>query len=345
MRTEALLSALLFFTLAQLTASGACAQSLPTKKEAEALLQRAAEATDFQASDTPPFHLVAQVHYEIGGHPFDGSYELFWASPDRHRENFSMGTMMETEVALGDKLYVLRNTTTMTLPFWSIRLALRSPRHLLYGTKPNVDRVYSSQVRGENRTCVDSSDESLVREICFDPVSNQIVFLSHKLPVCSHCENLPKSLRDSFGLEMSEFLSLGTKLFPRRIIRNDFDLRIDLETKTIEQAISFAQDVFTPPVGAESRDWCSKPDTKGKLSWTFGPLVKVNPPGSIVAYYVLVGRDGKVEKSIPLRSGGISVDERLNQWFRGSRFPVLSCGNKAIEYETVQYAPIQVRRH
>src|SRR2546427_12097862 len=117
MRTVAFLTAPLFLTLAQLTASVACAQSLPTKKEAEALLQRAAEAADLRDKDTPPFHLVARIHYEIGGHPFDGSYELFWASTDRHREDFSMDTARETEVALWDRLYVLRNTTTMTLPF------------------------------------------------------------------------------------------------------------------------------------------------------------------------------------------------------------------------------------
>jgi hypothetical protein len=47
----------------------AAGQSLPTKKEAELFLQKAGKAADLRANDTPPFHLVATVHYTIGPQP------------------------------------------------------------------------------------------------------------------------------------------------------------------------------------------------------------------------------------------------------------------------------------
>lgn len=105
--------ALLTIVLSDPSFSSLHAQTLPTKQEAEDLLQKAAEAADLWTSDAPPFHLFASVHYELAGQPSDGTYDLLWVSPDRYREHFTMRTANEVQIAAGNKLYISRNTSTL----------------------------------------------------------------------------------------------------------------------------------------------------------------------------------------------------------------------------------------
>jgi outer membrane lipoprotein-sorting protein len=67
------------------------AQSLPSKKEATALVQKAMETTKLKVEGVP-FHLVAKIHYEAYSRTSDGSYELLWSAPDRFREEFRLDT-------------------------------------------------------------------------------------------------------------------------------------------------------------------------------------------------------------------------------------------------------------
>jgi tetratricopeptide (TPR) repeat protein len=57
------------------------AQSVPTNKEAAPLVEQAAQAANLTTTGSPPFHLVAQVQYELGGESAEGNYELRQAAP------------------------------------------------------------------------------------------------------------------------------------------------------------------------------------------------------------------------------------------------------------------------
>src|SRR5208337_2874213 len=89
-------------------------QTLPSKGEANKLLQKAIESQNLQSAGKPPFHLVAHVRYNFLGETSDGVYEILWAAPDRFRETYQLGRMTETDVALGDKIHISRNTPTCT---------------------------------------------------------------------------------------------------------------------------------------------------------------------------------------------------------------------------------------
>jgi hypothetical protein len=337
----------LLFLLAQMDYRLVGAQALPTKKEAALLLQQAAQATNLSTSDTPPFHLVAVVHYEIGGESADGKYELLSASPDRFREDFRVGSIAETDVALGDKLYIMRNTPTMTLPLWSVRKSIVSSKYFISGLEPKVKRVYSAP-DGKNQACVDSSTQFVRRQTCFDLATHKAVsFNANAMSSDSVSMSPVRELKNLSVIELGDFVDMSAKRYPLRIHRQEMDEKIDLKIEKLEQVKSFGDGVFTLTPGANELEWCSKPETKGAIDKPHTvPRVTMEAPGNRFAYYVLVGSDGRVEKWAPLRSGGSFLDDWMKDWLKDARFPVSVCGGKSIEYETVVSPPTHIHfRH
>lgn len=320
------------------------AQSLPTKRDAALLLEQTAQAANLRSIDTSPFHLVAQIHYELGGQSTDGKYELLWLSPDRFRENARIGSFAETEVALGDKLYIMRNTPTMTLPWWSVRRTLVSLKNFYSGSEPKVKRVYSAP-NGKNQFCVDFSTQFVRRESCFDRATNETVSLNVRAISPDRLTMSPiEELKNISVLELSDFINMAAKRYPARIYHQDLDEKIDLKIEKLEQVKSFAEEVFTPDPEADERDWCSSPQTKGAMdSPRTVPRITMDAPGDRFAYYVLVGPDGRVQRWTPLRSGGSFIDGWMKEWLKNARFPASSCGSKSIEYETVVFPPAHIR--
>lgn len=318
------------------------AQTLLTKKEGEDLLQNAADAADLWASDTPPFHLLASIHYELGGRPSDGTYEILWASPDQYRVNFSMRTANEVQVVSRDKLYVLRNTPSPTFPLWTTRMTLRSVKNYFLGRK--VRKVRSAQIGGLQRTCFDSGDDRFERENCFDPATNRPVSVTFAdLPPRGPLSHITKELKHLRELELGNFAPLGKKYYPLSIISNELDEKLAVTITTLEELKAIPEDAFAPLAGAQALDWCSKPTAKGTLQFPSGILGELDPPGSMFPYYVLVGRDGRAQKSMPMRSAGPHIDDQMAARLRMSKFPIQSCGGNAIEYETVVPAPVEIR--
>ena len=153
-------------------------QSLPTKKEAQKLIEQTVARMNLMAAGHSPFHLVADAHFEIGGNSFDGTYELLWTAPDRYREEFRMGAIGETDVALGDKIYILRTTPTLSYPLERIRYYVGMP------VTPKLDpprillSVRPESVDGKSRFCVRTGSGGYVEQFCFDATSRDIVSLT-----------------------------------------------------------------------------------------------------------------------------------------------------------------------
>jgi len=311
------------------------AQTLPTKKDAEAILQNASEGADLWASDSVPFHLLASVHYELGGQPSDGTYDLLWQSPDQYREYFEMRTAKEMEIASGGKLSILRNTPTLTVPLWSTRSHLRFIRN--YFLRQKVRRVRTVQVNGMEATCVDSESAYAERQDCFDSTTNQAVSVSF-------VEKLPYGPNSVWGkTELSSFTSLGKKRYPLRIMAKELDEKLDVTITTFEQPGPISEDLFVSPADAQVFDWCPNPTTSGHREFPPGAVGRMDAPGGNFPYYVLVGRDGHVKKSAPMRSAGSVVDHKMATWLQMAKFPVQSCGGTPVEYETVMVAPLEIR--
>jgi len=323
--------------------SDAWAQSLPTKSEAADLLQKAGLATNLRADDAPPFHLVAQIHYELGGQSTEGAYELSWASPDKYREEFRMERAAEVELAAGDKLYVLRNTQGTSLPYWTVRSTLRSFKNAFPGPKSKIKKVYADKVGAELLTCMDFGEEFSPKQACVSPDTNGLVSLDSGHLLRGPASGTAEELKHLDNISLTEFMDVGEKRYPTRIHLELFDEKLEIKIQTLAQVTTFAEGLFTPPTGAVEYDWCSSPIEEGSKQIDNEPLLQQEPPGVAVAYYVLIGTDGRVKKWAPSSSGGKYVDEREGTRLRDAMFPIHLCGSKAIEYETVLYAPTLLR--
>lgn len=311
------------------------AQTVPTKKDAEAILQNASEGADLWASDSAPFHLVASVHYELGGQPSDGTYDLLWRSPDQYREYFEMRTAKEMEIASGGKLSILRNTPTLTMPLWSTRKNLRFIKN--YFLRQKVKRVRAGKVKGIDATCIDSESEFAERQDCFDPTNNQVVHVSF-------VEKLRHGANFTLGkAELTSFTSLGKKRYPLRIVTNELDEKLDVTITTFEKPESISEDSFVSPPDAQIFDWCPNPTISGHIELPSGAVGRMDAPGGTFLYYVLVGRDGRVKKSAPMRSAGPQVDHKMATWLHMAKFPVQSCGGNPVEYETAFFTPLAIQ--
>jgi hypothetical protein len=298
------------------------AQSLPSKKEATALLQKAMDMAKLKVEGVP-FHLVAKFHYEAYSRTSDGAYELLWAAPDRFREEFRLDTLSETDVVVGDKRYVLRTGPALQLGLWRLRSLLNSPLAKLAEPKLQVSKVWSSS--GVNAgVCMSVSNALIEKQACFDPASSAVV-------------SVKVASRNNSNIEMrlDDFVAVGPKRYPRHQFSHMGAETLDVKLDNVEQASQFADGAFVPPAGATVFQWC--PDAVQRASM-YPPRISIGMPPSGVeslAYYLLIGRDGLVVKSIPLLVPSQRTEKQTTQWLQKAKFPIMVCHGQPIDYERI----------
>jgi len=319
-------------TLVAIAAFPAAAHSLPTKKEAAYLLAKAEEQVRITKPGSPPFHLVAKLRYVVGADSLDGTYEVLWAAPDRFREEFRLGGLTETDVVLGDKRYILRDTPYLSYPLWAFR-------HLagLYGTNvppapSKVGSVYAGPPGPQATVCIEVKSLVVISPTyCLDASTGQVVSKDYRVGRGKEQKRLPP--------EMDGYTNVGAGRYPQHILLTAPNERQEILVEKIELVERFADNVFEPPAGVSPQDWCPRPDI-GKLE---GTTVKVesllrglNPPGShgLHIFYYKVARDGQIEVLAEFnRDGTLKLIPQRH--LGDSRFAVHSCSGKPIEYEDI----------
>lgn len=295
------------------------AQSLPSKKEAAALLQKAMDMTTLRAEGVP-FHLVAKIHYEAYSKTSDGTYELLWSAPDHFREEFRLDALGETDVVIGDKRYVLRSGPALQLALWHLRKLLDSPLALLAGSKLQVSRVWSPP-GGNAEICVSVGTALFEKQACFDPALSTIV----SVKVASRNNSI-------IEMRLDDFVAVGPKRYPRHQFSHRGAETLEVKVENVEQASQFADSVFLPPTGATVFQWCPDAVQSGSL---YPPRVSSPLDLESLAYYLLIGRDGLVVKSIPLLVPNQRTDKLTTQWLQKAKFPIEVCHGEPIEYERI----------
>lgn len=297
------------------------------------MMQKAFAAMDLTSPGSPPFHLIAHVHYTVAKDSHDGIYEMLWAAPDRWREGFKMeGVDSEIALGLGDKLYVLRSGSAPSLPLLRTRAVVLPSGKDAFTWKQHVAKVTASPADGQGDICVDSNEHLLAEHTCFDPSTSEITLIRDS--VQDH---------DFVKMQRSEFISIGEKRYPKHIASHYFDEDMDIRIDIATLATELAERAFTPPPGAAASDWCATPLEKGATNPGLGLVVLLESPPALIAYYLSVRRDGKVARSFPLRPASPKIDNQLNAWFRIVKFPVKSCGGNPIDYGEFFYLPNNLR--
>ena len=308
-------------------AQPASAQSLPSKEEAARLLETARHQTSLTGAGAP-FHLVAKLHYTVDAISLDGTYEVLWATSGRFREEFRLGAIGESDIALDDKLYVLRSSPVLTYPEAMVRKLTGLPNPAVKPTASEpfqISKVYRSGGAGENLLCFDlGSPPTSMNTNCLDSVTGRLVSIISKMKQISRVED--------------RFMSVGAVNYPGHMLSTIGNESLEINVDKLETVARFADELFVPPAGASSRDWCANPDGVTPLDWNLFAKLTVgltlsHVPKGFRGYYAQVGANGHVEQAAEVYADGTarrSGDRDLN----GARFPIHSCAGKPIEYET-----------
>jgi hypothetical protein len=300
-------------------------QTLPSKTQANEILQKTIESQNLQLAGKPPFHLVAHVRYNFGGKTSDGVYEILWAAQDRFRETFQLDKMTEIDVAFGDTIYISRNTPTLTPQFLHLRNFVHPPIFLYLGGKSTAHRIYSDLNGGEKRNCIVPSEHPRDK-VCLDPSTNLIVSvnLGSRIP------------SEPYDLEEDDFVSLGARRYPRRMLQRVPGETIEVRVDTLVEATAFSADVFVPPANSEERDWCPHRTLKPGYDFVTLQFPETNPPRVFFRFYLLTGPNGHIEKFISLNPSAPPIDRTIAKWIRDAKFPIWVCGSKPIKSEEIR---------
>jgi len=303
-------------------------QSLPSKKEAVGLLEKAKESTWLTVPGRAPFHLAAKVRYTVGANSSDGTYEVLWAGPGRFREEFRLGPISELDVALDDKLYILRNSPVLTYPQWRVRMLTGLPDRKTSPFKFQVSKIYSSGGAGENLVCFDFAESSKGRTECIDSVTGQLVSVEHK---AKHGET-------TIGLVEDRFISLDPVNYPGHMLSTIGNESLEVTVEKLEPVAQFAGEAFIPPAGASSRDWCANPEVGKQPDPLFFSRLAIGISASLASkkfhgYYLQVAPDGHVERVAEIYPDGTAKSVGDGDLSQG-RLSIHSCAGKQIEYET-----------
>jgi hypothetical protein len=321
----------------------AAAQSLPSAKDASVLVAKAQEQKRLTGPGATPFHILAKIHFTVGKASIDGAYEVLWESADRYREEFRLGSLSATYLALQDKQYIRRNTPALTYPQWRVRMLMGFPSYTYDVPKPDIVKVYQSQIGSEDVIC---ADVKFAGTRCFSH-AGEIVSSEWK-----STQGKPMIAR----LGEDSFVDIGEARFPSHILSTISDETLEVRLEKVELVTHFADATFVPPDGASAYDWCAQPEvgTQPKDSrfvpMTFvggqlfqGPLFLAAPAFSfkVSALYVQTGADGHIEKMMETYPDG-SAKDLMTKMVRESRLPIHSCAGKPIEFEEIIGSAIQI---
>lgn len=340
---------------------------LPSTREFKKLIESAGDQSQLSKWKGARFHLVAKVNYSLAGTTVDGVYEVLWAAKDQFRTNLKLGDLAEVAIVNSGKIYHWRTSLAVFLPKMTLDSLVQSPLLIWDDEGISVHKVYSSNSSGQTLVCGEVSDFYMTGEACVDPATNKILSL-HVAPKPHKEADI--GLGHYLHAEGSSFAITGVvpsapAWYPARIERKEYDEHLVVNVQTFAEVKSFADGVFTPPKSATSYDWCAEPSyvkrvgfdraaIPGMAPWEqrvdsshatyMGPgampSVTITEPGELLAYYLIVGPDGKASTVRALRANDPHSQETLDKDFSQIMFPKLACNGKEITREMILYPPI-----
>lgn len=311
-------------------------EKVPSREEASELVKKALASVGLKHEQSTPFHLLANVEMKHGNKKSEGKYEILWSAPDKYRVNLQTTTATETDIALGDKLYISRSTPALSLEMWTANGFLQKPTSSLFLDDLAVKSVSSETVEGEKLTCVDASNAlEMGLHICLDSRSDELALV--------RMEYIRKRKKASQIplLELSDFVTVGNMRYPRHLAGIRQIVEIQAEVQKFEISTPFAENVFQPDPRATALDWCASP----KFDPQTLPKKQEKPAhkpvweyaeDQVVAYSIVVGPDGFAKKSYVLYSGTPSVSAHVSATL-DMKYPVLGCNGRPVSYELISW--------
>ncbi|GEM_PF-3550932 len=308
-------------------------QSLPSKKEAAELLVKAEQRfLPTQASDIS-YHYLAELHYTVGNFSADGTYEVLWAAPDRFRRELRLGKMSESDVVLGNRLYVRRNTPSAAYFMARIGLLTDVPAGYSAGAhgtvREKVGKVYASTHGSQDVICMDAVGLHKGRTYCLDHTQSSLVSETYKsrrgdLQVFSMFDN---------------FFDFEHRMYPGRLVSKVAHETLEIRVQRMNPVLNFAATTFSVPEQATRFAWCAqmKEEESSNSPNLLHLAVVLAPPGAtgFHGFYFEVASNGRLEKIVELHPDGSAQQIAVKDFKH--RYPIRTCSDGPVEYESVQF--------
>jgi len=202
------------------------------------------------------------------------------------------------------------------------------PPNSLPATSPlTTTKVRSVRPNSVDGICADLESPSRPYEVCLDMATDQIS--------SQHFGGKSGPVEDLYD----DFVNFGAARYARHRLIRQAGAMLEANVVTLDAVDRFATDVFLPPSGTTAKDWCPNPSFEKNARSSGlslgGPTEILTRQGGPWFYYVLVGSDGHVDKTVQLYPDGRMIDRALAGSLLPERFPVQMCAGKAIEYERI----------
>jgi hypothetical protein len=321
--------------------------SQPSKEEGKALVERSSQWTNLRAPGSAAFHLHARVKsHGPKGQIIEGTYELWWASLDRLREEINWGDKSFVRIADNNRQWTdgsdpYRLDTLHLTGLLDFSSRLRIPSGL------SVDRVQTKELEGVAATCMRLFHIS-------SPPSASIpgVGLVIRLPMESErsacwdaATGLPVRIETSSDrLELGAYSAMGDKQFPHKLreLRDGKPL-IEAELDSLELLDVTTTNALAPPNGKSAKSWCANmisptPLHLGSASGAT-PLAGggfITPlPTELRGRELVVFRVDEAGRAVDVRAftiaGEIPFKDRERRTLLESRFRPATCDGRPVE--------------
>lgn len=306
-------------------------------RAAQALLDRARQATNVKATGGEPFLLVATTSWTEHGETTNGQFALAWQAPDRYRREITLPGFFEAEVVAGNVLYRTRNTDF--LPLAALRPTSLLEVSQAFANWPTRElKIDAKKLPAQLAGASDFQCISAVTEFPRSSVRHVACFDNQKGVPLIEQERLPNA---ESTVTFSNYASLNGKAFPREIRYDDsVGVHGAIEVVKFEPMTNFPEKTFERPAGSTEQVWCADPTVtpverglamENWLRWQPGPILALDDP----LVFVAVTAKGSAQKVELLDSSAGKLEKMAASRIWNGRFPVESCDKTAIPYETI----------
>ncbi len=289
LRTLLILSAALFTW----TPAGSAQMEPPvgSNEEAAALLTRAAEETRLDGRGSAPFHLRARMKsFGAKGDAVDGTYELWWISPEKWRNEITWVGAKTVRIAEKDRIWIA-GEDAHRFDTWRLSNAFRFWSRLIVDGGEHIKRVSNKELNGAPAACIELTQNDQTNNFPVwvgDLLQGSVPLVPDRTSCLDLGTGLPLNIEFGFTrveydayrgvilknfpplrLEFGAYAKLGAKYFPETL------REIQAGTLLFELRLEFLDDLdpgqsnaLERPSDAVSRSWC--PDMALPVPLHFG---------------------------------------------------------------------------
>lgn len=332
--------------------------SVPSKEQRTLLLETAVRRTNLWAEGSAPFHLRANVvSYGAKGEIREGRFELWWASPERFRDEINWGEKSSVRIADKNSMWI-GGSDVHRLDTFRVTTLIGFASRLMIPAGRKVERVQAKRIDGVSTVCMQISQPRRPPDAIYFPegylVQNPDPDPSECLDAVTHLPLWSES--GQHVLKLGDYAKIGDKEFPRKLVEfHNGKPAVEIVLDLLEPLDVNAADVFRPAGDMIAKPWCANmilPNAvllkfpEGIIYFADGFLTTspVSHNWALLVFQVDESGNPKDVRAFTV-SGEATIKDQEKRLLLQSKFSPASCDSKSLQGEfLLRDYPLQSRQ-